>query len=274
MLRLARFKYLFIFAALLSLVASLLLEYVPRLPDGSFCFGCVFLVVVITLSALIGQMWTVLAALSVWIIVSFFGGRWRYLLAALTLASWLAMHLLNYVSGIADWLVDPFKVCWLALFFLALAAPFHTRWRNLASCCLTLFITFSAFVGVLLGPERGGLLPNNRLQADGFRIYASHLIRSTPLEEFLSKCKLVDYLEEDGTRGQVGECNKNLRSTLWFAIIVIYDPSGQLSWPPIQRTLAWRLAVLHLLNGKFFVHEDVASHLAGSFYWMRIPGPL
>src|SRR6266481_8944134 len=68
------FKYLLVSAALLSLVASLLLEYVPRLPDGSFCFGCVFLVVVITLSALIDQKWTVLAALSVWIIVSFFGG--------------------------------------------------------------------------------------------------------------------------------------------------------------------------------------------------------
>ena len=268
------FKYLLISAAFLSLVASFLLEYVPRLPDGSFCFGCVFLVIVLTLSALIDQKWIVLAALSVRIIVSFLGGRWKYLLLAIPLASWLAMHLLNYVSGIAGWLVNPFKVCWLALFFLALTASLHRRWRDLASCCLTLFITFSAFVGVLLGPERGGLLPNNWLQDAGFRIYASHLIRSTPLEEFLSKCKLVDYLEEDGTSRQVGECNTNLRSTLWFAIIVIYDPSGQLSWPPIQRTLAWRLAVLHLPNGKIFVHDDFASHLAGKFYWMSIPGPL
>jgi hypothetical protein len=222
--------------------------------------------------ALISQKWTTLAALSLLLVGSIVGERWRYLLAGVVLASWLAMHLLNYVSGTADWFVDLFKVCWLALFFLAWTALFHSRWRELAISGPTLLITFVAFGGVLLGPEKGGLLPNQWLQETGFRIYASHLISSAPVEEFLSKCKLVDYAEEDGTRQQIGECDKGFRSTLWFSITVIYDPTGQLAGSAIHRTLAWRLAVLHLPNGRFFVHDDIAEHLVGSFYWILVPG--
>jgi hypothetical protein len=269
-----RLKYLLVIVTLLSGTAWLLHEYVPRYSDGSLCLGCVFIVIVLTLSAFISQKWTALAAFSLLLVGSIVGERWRYLLAVVALASWLAMHLLNYVSEIADWFVDPFKACWIALFFLASSAALFRRWRELAICCLTLFVTFSAFVGVLLGPEGGGLLPNPWLQETGFRIYASHLIRSTALEEFLSNCNLIDYLEEDGARQQVGECNKSFRSTLWFEMIVIYDPSGQLARPAIQRTLAWRLAVLHLPTGNYFVHDDVASHLARDFYWILVPGPL
>ena len=190
------------------------------------------------------------------------------------LAIWLAMHLLNFVSDIADWPVDLFKVCWLALFFLALAAPFCRRWREFAISCLTLLFTFNTFVLVFLVPERGVVLPNRWLQETGFRIYAPHLIPAVPHEQFLSRCKLVDYSEEDGTRQQVGECGDGLRSTLSFQITVIHDPSGQLAWPAIQRTLAWRLAVLHLPNGRFFVHGDLAKHLVGNFYWILAPPDL
>jgi hypothetical protein len=197
--------------------------------------------------------------------------RWRYLLVVATLANWLGMHLLNYVSDIADWFVLLFRVCWLGLLFLVLAALLRRRWREFAILSLTLLVTFNAFAVALLGPERGGLLPNRRLQEIGLRIYASRLIRTTPLEELLSRCKLVDYLEEDGAKQQIGECNESLRSTLWFKIVVIYDPSGQAAWPPVPRSLPWRLAVLHLPNGRFIVHDDLAKHLVGSFYWMQAP---
>jgi len=112
---------------------------------------------------------------------------------------------------------------------------------------------------------------NRWLQETGFRIYASHLIRSIPLDEFLSRCKLVNYVEEDGTNHQVGECDKDFRSSPWFENIVIYDPSGQSIWPPLERTLAWRLAILHLPTGSYLVHNDVASHLVGAFYWILTP---
>lgn len=260
--------------ALARLVASLWSECIPRFQDGSLCAGCIFVVVVLTFSALISQMWTVLAAFSLMLLVSIVGERWRYFLAVVVLGSWLAVHLLNFVSGVVDWLVDLFKVCWLALFLLAAAAPFRRKWRELAILCLTLFITFSGFVGVFLGPEKGGLLPNRWLQETGFRIYASLLVRSTPLEEFLSRCKLVDYLEEDGAKQRVGECDDGLRATLWFRVTVIYDPSGQITWPAIQRTLAWRLAVLKLPTGAFFVHDDVANHLVGGFNWILAPPDL
>jgi len=269
-----RWKYVLIVVALSICVASLLLEYVPRFSDGSLLLGYTFIVIVLTVSAFITQKWTALAAFLLLLVGSIVGASWRYLLVVVALATWLAMHLLNYVSNFADWLVDLFKVCWLAVFFLALAAPFFRRWRELAISCLTLFITFGAFAGAFLGPEEGGLMSNEWLQEAGFRIHASHLIPATSPGEFLSTCKLVDYVEEDGTKQQVGECDKGFRSTLWFRIIVASDPSGQSAWPAIRRTLAWRLAVLHLPNGPFFVHDDVAKHLFGNFYWILVPGPL
>jgi hypothetical protein len=250
-----------------------LLEYAPRFSEGSLCVGCIFIVIVLTLSALISQTWIAFAAISLLLVGSIVGERWRYLLVVVALASWLAMHLLNYVSDIAYWFVDLFKVSWLALFLLALAALFRRRWRELAISGLTLSVTFVAFVGVLLGPEEAGVLPNRWLQETGFRVYASHLIRTTPLEEFLSRCKLVDYVEENGARQQVGGCYDGLRSTVWFRIIVIYDPSGQIAWPAIQRTLAWRLAVLHLPDGRPFVHDDDVRHLVGNFYWFLDSSP-
>jgi hypothetical protein len=272
--RMTRLNYLLVMVTPLGCVAWFLLEYVPWPSDASIWFGSAFLVGVLTVSAFIAQKWIVLGALFLVLCTSTAGERGRYRLVVVALAIWLAMHLANYVSGIADGLLGPFKACWLALFFAAVAASFCRRWRELAVVWLTLFITFGAFVGAFLGPEKGGLLPNQWLQQTGFRIYASHLIRSMPIEEFLSRCKLVAYLEKDGTRQQIGECDDGLRSTLWFEINVIYDPSGQLGLTAVERTLPWRLAALHLPNGAYFVHADVASHLVGDFFWILSPPDL
>ena len=268
-------KYLLVMALLLSGVAMALLAYAPPMSEWPPFVGGTFIVIVLTYFALVSQKWTVLVAVLLLLVVSTLGRRWRVLLAIVVLANWTAIHLLNYVSDIGDWPFDLFKAFWLALFSLALIAPFLGRWREFATYCLMLFITFGAFTVALFAPERGWVLPNRWLQETGFHIYASHLIRSVPHQEFLSGCKLVDYIEEDGSRRQVGECDDGLRSTLWFQIAVIHDPSGQIALPAIQRTLEWRLAVLHLPNGRFFVHDDkVAKHLDGSFYWMLAPPDL
>jgi hypothetical protein len=215
--------------------------------------------------ALITQKWIALAACSLVLVGLIVDKRWRYLLVVAVWASWLGVHLLNYVSKIAEWPVAVLKICWLALLFLALAAPFFRRWRELAISSLTLFFAFRAFALTSMVPEPV-VLPNLRLQQTGFRLYASHLIRSTPLDQFLSACNLVDYIEEDGAKRQVGECSKGFRSTVWFRILVIYDPSGQLGRPEVQRTSAWKLAVSHLPTGRYLADTDDAVHLVGEFY--------
>jgi hypothetical protein len=269
-----RFGYILVMVALLGWAGSLLLKIAPGLHEGSPSVDlCSILIGIVVLSASIAGSWQALtlSVLLALLLVSCLD-RWRYLLVVMTLASWLAVHLLNYVSRIAVWPIGLFKVCWLALFFLALAAPFRRRWRDLAIACLVLFNTLGAFVLTSVVPEPV-VLPNRWLQETGFRIYALHLIRSTPPDEFLSRCKLVEYTEEDGATQQVGECSEGLRSTVWFRLLVIYDPSGQSAWPAIQRTLAWRLAVLHLPEGRSFVHEDDTTHLVGNFYWFLDSSP-
>lgn len=259
-------------AALLVGAILLLLEYFPWFSVGSLSVGYVFILFVQIISALSDQKWVVLAAISVALVTWRAGCRWQYLLIVTTLANWTAMHLLNYVSHVAVWSIEVFKVCWIALLLLALTAPFFRKWHDLAISCLALFFTLETFLLISLVPEPV-VLPSRWLQEIGFGIYASHLIRSKPPGEFLSGCKLVDYAEEDGTRRQVGVCNKDLRSTVWFRLLVIYDPSRQIARPAIQRTLPWRLAVLRLPDGRSFVHGDGATHLDGSFYWLLDSSP-
>ncbi len=273
MLAVTRFKYLVVITALLGWVGSLLPVFGPRFADGLPCPACTFVLIVQGVLAFADQKWTTLAAAFFLVAVgSISGERWRYLLAVVALANWLAMHLLNYVSWLSEWPVEAFKACWMALFFLAAAAPFFRRWRELVICGLLLFFASDAFLLTSLVPEPV-VLPNRWLQETGFRIYASHLVRSLPPEEFLSRCKLVDYVEEGGGRHQVGECDEGLRSAVWFRLLVIYDPSGQLAGPAVKRTLAWRLAVLHLPEGQSFVHDDEARHLVGDFYWYLDESP-
>ena len=269
-----RFANIFVMIALFGWAGSLLSGLTPGLYAGPPSLDVVSILIgIVILSASIVHSWNVPATLSLGpaVFVLYFD-RWKGLLVVMTLASWLAMHLLNYVSRIAVWPVGLFKACWLALFALALAAVFRRRWRNLAIACLVLFNTFSAFALVLLVPEPV-VFPSRWLQETGFHIYASHLIRSAPLDEFLSNCKLVEYTGEDNTRRKIGECNKGLRSTVWFRLLVIYDPSGQSAWPAVRRTLAWRLAVLHLPEGSSFVHEDDVLPLVGDFYWFLDSSP-
>jgi hypothetical protein len=264
-------RYFLVLVTFLILVGSRLLD-ISHFSEWLLGFGSIFVLFGVILGVFISQKWAAFAACFLLLVGSIVGERSKYFLIVVALASWLAMHLLNYVSSIAGWFADLFKVCWLALFFLALMAPFFRRWRELAICFLTLFFTFDALFRTSLVPEPV-VLPNLWLQEAGFRVYGSYLMRPLPSKAFLSRCELVDYIEEDGTRQQVGECDKGLRSTVWFRLLLIYDPSGQLAWPATRRTLAWRLAVLHLPEGRAFLHEDDARHLVGNFYWFLDSNP-
>jgi hypothetical protein len=257
--------YLFVIA-LLGWTASNLLD--ARLLDVQhFAIGFFVIPFGFLHLALIGKKWLVFAASFLLSAASIRVSRLRYLPIIVALASWLLMHLLNFVTHFTNRLADLFCASWISLFVLALAAPFFRRWREFSVTVLVLLNTLQIFLDICLTTEPI-VLPNRWLQDSGFRIYAAHLIRSLPLDEFLSRCKLVDYVEEDGTKHQVGECRQALRATPDFSLIVVYDPSGQFVWPPVQRTLAWRLAVLHLPIGRYYVHDDIASHLVGNFYWL------
>jgi hypothetical protein len=267
---LKRLGYYLVVAALLGWTVSNLLH--ARLSDAHIYALALLVIPYIFLPiALFSQKLTVLAAAFLLSGMSIAVSRVRYLPIIVALASWLLMHLLNFVTRSASLFIDLFKASWISLLVLALVVPFFRRWRELSITVLVLLNTLFVFLGTSPLPEPI-VLPNLWLQETGFRIYATHLIRSTPLDEFLSRCKLVDYLEEDGTKHQVGECDKDFRSSPWFENVVIYDPSGQSVRPPVDRTLAWRLAILHLPTGSYLVHYDVASPLVGDFYWILTPG--
>ncbi len=60
--------------------------------------------------------------------------------------------------------------------------------------------------------------------------------------------------------------NQDIR---WWDLLKDWTPPTYptLAGPAVQRTLAWRLAVLDLPDGRSFVHDDEAKHLVGDFYW-------
>lgn len=268
----ARFGHILVVIALLGWTGSLLSGLASGPYAGWPSLDIVsILIEIVMLSVSIVHSWSIVATLGLAVLVLYFD-RGKGLLVVMTLASWLAMHLLNYVSYIAVWPMGLFKVCWLALFAVALTALFRRQWRDLAFTILVLFNTFGDFALAHLAHEPV-VFPNRWLQETGFHIYASHLIRSAPLDEFLSNCKLVEYTGEDNARRKIGECNKSLRSTVWFRLLVIYDPSGESAWPAARRTLAWRLAVLHLPEGSSFVHEDDLVPLVGDFFWFLDASP-
>jgi hypothetical protein len=257
--------YYLLVVALLGWTASNPLD--ARLSDVQVYTVAFFALPLVFLFLASSQQWLMLAASLLLSAASIRVSRLRYLPIVVVIASWLAMHLLNFVTHLPIWLIDLFRASWISLLVLALLALFFRRWREFSVTILVLLNTLLVFLATCLRPEPI-VLPNRWLQNTAFRIYATHLVRSVPLDEFLSRCKLVDYVEEDGTKHQVGECRQGLRATPDFSPIVIYDPSGQFVWPPVQRTLAWRLAVFHLPIGRYYVHDDVASHLVGNFYWL------
>jgi hypothetical protein len=200
--------------------------------------------------------------------------RWKYLLVVVVLVSRFVELLLYEVSDVSDWCWYLFTGGWFVLLFLTLWALFRIRWRELAVFSLVLVTTALSAINI-------GIEPIIRVQDEVFRIYALYRIRAVPLEQFLSKCKLNDYVDDDGNRQQVGRCREGFRVTPWFYLDVIYDPSGQLALPGYLRTITWRLAVQGRTGsgsrlpsgsnlGAEIARSDAGRHLVGSFYYLKI----
>ncbi len=142
-------------------------------------------------------------------------------------------------------------------------ALFRLRLREFAVVVLTLTLT-------ILPTFRVGFEPINWIQDELFQVYARYRIRAVPLEEFLSRCTLIDYVKDDQTRSRVGQCKEGFRSSEWFFFCVIYDPGGQLALPGYSRSIAWRLAVDDGFIAGSAIKKLDAKHLVGDFYYLKI----
>jgi hypothetical protein len=199
---------------------------------------------------------------------------WKYLLVFVVLVSRLVELSLYEISDVSDWCWYLFTGGWFVLFFLTLWVLVRLRWRELAIFSVVLVAT--ALPALNYGAE-----PISRFQDEVFRLYTLHRIRAVPLEEFLSKCKLIDYVDDDGARQQVGQCDEGLHSTPWFFLSLIYDPSGQFALPGYRRTTAWRLALqgraksgarlaAGLDLGSELAESEAGRPLVGNFYYVKI----
>lgn len=200
--------------------------------------------------------------------------RWTYRLLGVVLVSRIVQLLLYETSDISDWFWYLFTFGWFVLLFLALWALVRFKWHQF-------LIALPVLVATALPAVNIGMEYIQPIQDSVFRLYALHLIRSERLESFLSKCKLIDYVDDAGVRQRVGQCDQGLRSTPWFFLVLVYDPSGQFALPGYRRTTTWRLAVqgragsgARLTTGLDFGPElagsDPGRHLAGSFYYIKI----
>jgi hypothetical protein len=180
----------------------------------------------------------------------------KYLLVAITLLSWVAAQLLAFVPPVwNEWSGSVFDGCLLAVLLLALSALIRRRWSTFAVLCFLFVVIFLGAYGVTQ--------PGYWLRATGFRIHAS------PIEQYLSRCRLVAFVE-DGKKQQVGECEDIPTSSItWNA--VIYDTTGQLVLPRAQRTREWKSAVGMLSSPDVYIEtEGRASHLFEDFYVFAI----
>ena len=170
----------------------------------------------------------------------------KYLLIGVSLVSWVANQLLRFVPDYSQWAFYVDAAFAIAVIICGLVALIRRQWSTFAILCVPLVI-FSL-------PGVGG-----RLQATGFSIYAS------PLEQYLSRCRLVEFLE-DGKKQQVGECEGIPTSGISWDY-VIYDTAGQLVLPRAQRTREWKRAVGMLSSPDVYTKtEGRASHIVGDFY--------
>jgi hypothetical protein len=175
----------------------------------------------------------------------------KYLLVAVTLASWVAGQLLEYVPHLSEWSFFVTAGCFVAVLVCALSALIRRKWNA--------FATFSITLLAMCLPGFGLTQPSDWLQATGFRIYAS------PIEEYLSRCRLVTFVE-DGAEQKVGECESIATSSITW-IIVIYDTTGQFVLPVARRTQGWKSAMGMLSSPKVFAEsEGRGSHIFGNFY--------
>lgn len=190
--------------------------------------------------------------------------RWRlvrsaikYILLVIALVSWFGTRPLRFsLPGLANQLVFVYVACLLALFLLLLGALLFLRWKEVA-------IFLVIWTLVVLPVYRGSELPR-WIYVEAFRLHAA------PIEEYLSRCKLIEFVE-NGAKQKVGLCERlPLPGDGWLTMI--YDTSGQLMLPVSRRTPEWTKAMVRFSPGRVYTQlDDRANHLFGNFYEVLIP---
>jgi hypothetical protein len=184
-----------------------------------------------------------------------FLARFRFALAIFVAAGWYTSAFLTYLlPAFSDLLLWIGIACWLPMFFLSLSALFRRQWSAVA--------IFSAAWLVAALPFLGVADQFNWLLVQGLRI------RASSIEEYLSQCRLTEFVES-GVKQTVGLCENSDGPVTHF---VFYDTTGELASPLSQRTPEWKGAMWHyppqwVLRDS----EDRAVRLFGNFYGVSIP---
>jgi hypothetical protein len=91
------------------------------------------------------------------------------------------------------------------------------------------------------------------------------------VEPYLSTCKLFEFVDDQGTKRLVGQCEHIPQmSDAWIS--VIYDPTRQLALPADHRSRAWKSVMdLHMPAGAFVARTNGASHIFGKFFAVGVP---
>jgi hypothetical protein len=127
--------------------------------------------------------------------------RWTYHLIVIVLVSRIVQLLLYETSDISNWCWYLFTYGWFVLLFFALWNLVRFRWRQflIASPVLVATALPAINIGIeYIQPIQDGIL----------RFYAVHLIRSKPREAFLSKCKLIDYVDDAALANRLADAIK------------------------------------------------------------------
>lgn len=172
-----------------------------------------------------------------------------YLLAAVTLVGWFGGNWFLYVSDLPTWFVYTAAGFSIFLGMLTLFALFRRKWRAAAVGVLTLLFIFL--------PKLKVAEPIAWVQQTGFSTNAS------PIEEYLSKCKLLTISENDGLQ-QIGQCASLSRGHR--RIDIVYDTTGKALWPVAAMNPEWKAAANKLFSTRLLSALPTRVHITGNFY--------
>lgn len=196
--------------------------------------------IIATLMLANDSKWVVFRSLVTWLrcaviataVLGFYGSEFVY---------FLSYPLFGWLQWISDWSLIP-------LFILSLEALFRFRWKWIA--------TFAIAWGLLFLFNLDIEAPIHWLNGQGFHIY------SRLDGNYLSKCRVTDFLDDSGNQQSVGLCETLNRGTICH--YVLYDTAAQYALPPRQRTPKWKQAVASVTHPSRDMSD--ALHLYGSFY--------
>jgi 4-amino-4-deoxy-L-arabinose transferase-like glycosyltransferase len=178
-------------------------------------------------------------------------------LVILSIASWIGITLLTYSLPMApERLLRLYFICLLALSVIFLGSLLRRRSNEI--------FVFLAVWAVVLFPFYGSREPFLWLSAQAFRIHTS------PLEQYLSQCKLVEFVE-NGRKQVLGRCD-NLAIEDEVVLDVFYDSTGEFGQPPSQRSSEWKAAMGHFGPREVLINaEGRVTKISENFFEIIIP---